>query len=43
MFLGLGPETRSVTPLPGPDPVEIPASEYGIAPGSLYVSVTAFF
>jgi hypothetical protein len=43
VFLGIGSQTRSVaTPRPGTAEI-LPASEYGIVPGSLYLSVTAFF
>ena len=43
VYLGLGSETVPSPLLPGAPRVELPASEYGIVPGSLYLSVTAFF
>ena len=43
LFLGFGSETRPPPPIPGAPDTELPASEYGVVPASLYVSVTAYF
>jgi len=43
LFLGFGSETRPAPPIPGAPVSDLPASEYGIVPASLYVSVTAYF
>lgn len=43
MYLGFGSETTSTPSIPGAPVTELPASEYGIVPASLYLSVTAYF
>ena len=43
MYLGFGPETRPAPSVPGAPVESLPASEYGIVPASLYLSVTAYF
>jgi len=43
LYFGLGSETLSVPQVPGALDVDLPASEYGVLPSSLYVSVTAYF
>ncbi len=43
LFLGFGSETRPAPPILGAPDAELPASEYGIIPASLYISVTAYF
>jgi hypothetical protein len=43
MYLGFGSETTSTPEIPGAPVTELPASEYGIVPASLYLSVTAYF
>lgn len=43
MYLGFGSETRPAPSIPGAPDTQLPASEYGIVPASLYLSVTAYF
>jgi hypothetical protein len=43
LFLGFGAETRPAPPIPGAPVSDLPASEYGVVPASLYVSLTAYF
>lgn len=44
LYLGFGPEILPPPPGPvGSDPPALPASEYGVVPASLYVSVAAWF
>ena len=43
LYLGFGSETRPAPPIPGAPVSDLPASEYGVVPASLYVSVTAYF
>jgi len=43
MYLGFGAETRLAPLVPGAPVVDLPASEYGVVPASLYLSVTAYF
>jgi hypothetical protein len=43
MYLGFGSETRPAPSIPGAPVADLPASEYGVVPASLYLSVTAYF
>ena len=43
MYLGFGAETRPAPSNPGAPAADLPASEYGVVPASLYLSVTAYF